>query len=58
MGYIQKIFLMNIFIRIFHYIKEISACLLAPLTCAGTIHSKGKAIAHVLFIPVTWMFVP
>lgn len=60
MGYIQKIFLINIFIRIFHYIKQLSACpfLLAPLTCAGTVHSKGKAIAHVLFIPVTWMFVP
>lgn len=60
MGYIQKIFLINIFIRIFHYIKQLSACpfLLAPLTCAGTLHSKGKAIAHVLFIPVTWMFVP
>lgn len=47
MAYIQKIFLINIFIRIFHYIKWFSACtfLLVSLTCAGIIHSKGNATA-------------
>lgn len=60
MGSIQNIFLPNIFIGIFHYIKQLAVCLfcLASLTYAGTIHSKGKAIAHVPFTPVTWMFVP
>lgn len=60
MGSIQKIFLPNVFIGIFHYIKQLPVCLfhLPPLTCAGTIHSKGKATAHVPFISVTWMFVP
>lgn len=60
MGYIQKIFMIHVFIRIFHCTKQLSVCLflLTPLTCAATIHSKGKAITHVLFIAVTWMFVP
>lgn len=60
MGSIQNIFLPYIFIGIFHYIKQLPVCLfhLAPLTSAGTIHSKGKAIAHVPVIPVTWMFAP
>lgn len=42
----------NIFIGIFLYIKQLPVCLfhLAPLNCAGTIHSKGKAIAHAPFI--------
>lgn len=57
---IQKTFLPNVFIGIFHYIKQLPVILfhLSPLTCAGIIHWKGQAIAHVSFIPVTWMFVP
>lgn len=60
MGSIKSIFLPNIFIGTFHHIKQLPVCLfcLASLTCAGTIHSKGKAIAHGPFIDVTWMFVP
>lgn len=56
----RKIFMTDILIRIFHYIKQLSTCLflLDPVTCTGTICWKSKVISHLLFIPLTWMFAP